>query len=109
MKRIDVKTIEDLVILMDEEAVRWKRQDSENAMANGAGIMQQWNNRSERAYKELPMCIHALITVDQIIEHADGSKRMTFQMFAFYFDDDGKLVDKPAEQLEKLAAEQDNG
>jgi len=113
MKRADVQSIEDLCVLMDAEAKKWGREGFDNATGNRAGIMEQWGNREKRAYLEIPMCIHALIGTDptpwpeEVVQAAElpaGTRsNVTFQLLAFYFDDVGNRVERPAEELKKLA------
>ncbi len=93
MKHTEITTVEELKELMDKEAEKWGRTDAENATVNSHGIEEQWQGILSK--DETPLPIFGLIYDDAVVEHEDGSKGMTFQMYSFWFDKEGQRVERP--------------
>ena len=107
MRYDKVTNIELLKKLMWGESIIWNRTDYDNATANEAGIIEQWENSVNRAHPDMPAMI--LATIYQPERRIDGETiKANFEMVAFWFADDGTRVERPTAQLETLAKEVDN-
>lgn len=103
----EITNIKELAVRMNEEATKYGRMESDLLAVNGAGIELQWKTVTEKA--DFPASVHGMIWLDRETERLDGTMaKGIFHLAAFWFNEEGNRVKRPAEKLDRLAEEQNN-
>lgn len=105
MKHEEIKSVIELVELMNAEAEKWNRFDYPQNTVHGRGVKEQWRVITEK--DEFPLPIFVMIHNNDVeVERPDGSTRTgVFEMEAFWFNNKGERVERPNLVIE----DKDNG
>ena len=98
MNEEDITTVTELAEFMTAEAALYGREDSEQATANGKGIMQQWEARDQDPYMIFYLLGREATedeTANNPFPRADGAPTVIFEMKSMWFTDDGNVTDRP--------------
>lgn len=92
MKEENVTNIDDLVELMDAEAIKWGRTDSPQVTVNGKGIEEQFGNATF-----FPWAVHYLIAMQEGVNDETGAEIINFHMKKMWFTEEGDVTERPEE------------
>lgn len=80
----NIRTIDDLMAFMDEEAKKWGREKHDAPYVNGKGVLLQWDQRIK-----IPTPIFYMVGVQ------DEDDKIVFDTRSLWFDGNGKKTEKP--------------